>query len=285
MKVYIMYEVGGAMGIVSTSQMRGMFPSERAAGLTIPEETRRYVTTEINAAIEGAAQAGATEFLVNTGCPNGRYVLPYELDERAELIQGPWKPDGTMEGIDESFDAAFLLSVHAKRGNPQAVFAHSWSEDIIDYRVNGISIGEVGMAIFFASAVGVPVIMVSGDAHACDEAVELDSDIDTAPTKVGISRAAARSLHPKKVLQSIQEAATRAMTALPAREPLHLASPVTVEMDMLDGRLIPWWLSVPTVEANGPTGVKWQSPDYRAAHRLFMVMDMLHAAYFSLEEW
>jgi D-amino peptidase len=285
MKVYIMYEVGGAMGIVSTSQMHGMFPAQRAAGATIPLETRQAVTAEVNAAIEGAAQAGASEFLINTGCPNGRFVLPNELDERADLIQGSWKPDGTMEGLDESFDAAILLSMHAKRGCACAVFAHSWSEDIVDYRVNGVSVGEVGMAIYFAGALGVPVVMVSGDAHACDEARQLLGEIEIAPTKYGISRAAARSPHPSKVLRSIHDAAQRAIARLDSFRPAHLSTPVTVEMDTLDGRLIPWWLSIPTVEANGSTGVKWQAPDYQAAHRLFTVMDMLHAGYSALEEW
>jgi D-amino peptidase len=212
-------------------------------------------------------------------------VLPNELDERADLIQGSWKPDGTMEGIDDSFDAAILLSMHAKRGCPCAVFAHSWSEDIVDYRINGVSVGEVGMAIYFAGALGVPVVMVSGDAHACEEARQLLGEIEVAPTKYGISRAAARSPHPNKVLRSIQDAAQRALARLDSFRPARLPAPVTVEMDMLDGRLIPWWLSIPTVEANGVTGVKWQAPDYQAAHRLFTVMDMLHAGYAALEEW
>lgn len=285
MKVYIMYEVGGAMGIVSTAQMHGMFPAQRAGGSTLPLETRKIVTDEVNAAIAGAAEAGATAFLVNTGCPNGRFILPDALDERAELIQGSWKPDGTMEGIDESFDAAMLLSMHARAGTPRGVFAHSWSEGICDYRVNGVSVGEVGMAIYFAGAVGVPVVMVSGDSHACQEAIDILGDVETAPTKHGISRAAARSVHPNKVLCAIRDAARRAVARIGAFRPARLDAPVTVEMEMTDGRLIPWWLHIPTVEPLGARGVRWQAADYRAAHRLFIVMDMLHAAYAELEEW
>ena len=56
MKVYIMYEVAGTMGNIK-------------AGLEPDLEKNRAVTAEVNAAIEGAAKAGATEFLVNTGCP------------------------------------------------------------------------------------------------------------------------------------------------------------------------------------------------------------------------
>lgn len=285
MKVYIMYEVGGAMGIVSTAQLRGMFPSERAAGAEIPLETRKIVTAEVNAAITGAAESGASEFLVNTGCPNGRFILPDELDERAELIQGSWKPDGTMQGMDETFDAAMLLSMHAKARSPRGVFSHSWSETIYDYRVNGVSVGEVGMAIYFAGAIEVPVVMVSGDLYACQEAQAILDDIEIAPTKQGITRAAARSPHPRKVLHSIRDAARRAVERLDNFQPARLESPVNVEMDMTDGRLIELWLAIPTVEANGDCGVRWQAEDYRSAHRLFMIMDMLHTAYFGLEEW
>jgi D-aminopeptidase len=55
-----------------------------------------------------------------------------------------------MQGIDGSFDAMFILSMHAK-AHTRAVFAHTWSLNIYDYRVNGKSIGELGMAVYYAA--------------------------------------------------------------------------------------------------------------------------------------
>jgi D-amino peptidase len=266
MKIYIMYEVGGAMGYVNPQ-----------AG--DESEIRQAVTAEVNAAIAGAAEAGASEFVVNTGCPPANFVMLDKVDPRAQVIRGLWKPDQTMEGIDETFDAMFVLSMHAKAHTPRAVFSHTWSLNIYDYRVNGTSIGELGMAVYFAAAVGVPTVLVSGDTATCAEAKALLGDVEVAPTKESISWIAAKCPPPSVVLQRIHDAARRAIERLGDFKPAQLASPVTVEINMANPTLIPWWLWVPTVEPLGPSGIKFQAPDYRAAHRLFMVLQKVELAY------
>ena len=266
MKVYILYEVGGAMGYVNYNT-------------TDEQELRHAVTAEVNAAIAGAAEAGATQFLVNTGCPPANQIILDEVDARAEVIRGLWKPDQTMEGIDDSFDAIFVLSMHAKAHTPRAVFAHTWSLNIYDYRVNGISIGELGMAAYYAAALGVPTVLVSGDTATCAEAKALLGDVEVAPTKESITWIAAKCPHPTRVLQGIHDAAKRSIERLADFKPVQLSSPVTVEMDMVSPNMIPWWLWVPTVEPNGPIGIKFRAPDYRAAHRLFTVLQKLEQAY------
>lgn len=265
MRVYIMYEVAGAMGNVNP-------------GTKDDPQIRRAVTDEINAAIAGAVEAGAEEFLVNTGCPWNQAILE-ELDPRAQLIRGGWKPDQTMEGIDETFDALFVLSMHAKRGTPRAAFAHTWSFGIYDYRVNGMSIGELGMAVYFGAALGVPTALVSGDTATCEEAVALLGNVEVALSKEGISWISAKCPPNAVVLARIREAAKRAIERLDEFEPVQLSSPVTVEIEMVTPNMIPWWLSVPTVEPNGSCGVKFQATDYRAAHRLFLVLSKLEIAY------
>ena len=227
---------------------------------------------------QGATEAGATEFVVNTGSPWNQIPLE-ELDERAELIRGWWKPDQTMEGMDETFDAAFVLSMHAKARTPGALATHTWSFTIFDFRVNGTSIGELGMAVFFAAACGVPTALVSGDTATCKEAIDLLGDVETAATKESISWVAAKCRHPSLVLKDIREAAKRAVGRLGDFKPISLESPVTVEIDMVSPNMIPWWTAVPTVEATGPCGIRFQAEDYRAAHRLFVMMDKLHSAF------
>jgi D-amino peptidase len=267
MKIYIMYEVGGAMGYVDPKGGGDL-------------ETRRTVTAEVNAAITGAAEAGATEFVVNTGCPPANQVILDEVDPRAQVIRGLWKPDQTMEGIDESFDAMFVLSMHAKAHTSRAVFSHTWSLNIYDYRVNGVSIGELGMAAYYAAAVGVPTVLVSGDTATCEEAQALLGDVEVAPTKESISWIAAKCPHPSVVLQTIHDAARRATERLDEFKPVSLSSPVTVEIEMTNPTLPPWWVWVPTVEATGPSGIRFQAPDYRAAHRLFLVLQKVELAYY-----
>jgi D-amino peptidase len=259
MKIYVMYEVGGAMGHVTP-------------GLDPDPELNKVITAEVNAAIAGAAEAGATEFLVNTGCPPATHVIMDQVDPRAEVIRGLWKPSQTMEGLDESFDAMIVLSMHAKAHTPRAVFSHTWSFNIYDYRVNGTSIGELGMAAYFAGAMGVPTVMVSGDTATCEEAKQLLGDVEVGPTKERVP-------HPSLVLEGIHNAARRAIQRIDEFKPLKLSSPVTVEIDMTNPVMIPWWLWVPTIEANGPSGVKYQAENYASAHRLFLVLQKLEMAW------
>jgi D-aminopeptidase len=81
------------------------------------------------------------------------------------------------------------------------------------------------------------------------------------------------------VLERIHDAAKRAIERLDDFKPVELISPVTVEIDMTKPTLIPWWVRVPTVEANGPSGIRFQASDYRAAHRLFVVLQKVELAY------
>jgi D-amino peptidase len=265
MKIYIMFEVAGATGYADPHT------SDEA-------ELRRAVTAEVDAAIAGAAEAGALEFLANTGCP-GNHVLLEELDPRADLIRGSWKPDQTMEGLDATFDAMFVLSMHAKAHTPRAVFAHTWSLAIHDYRVNGTSIGELGMAVYYAAALGVPTALVSGDTATCEEARALLGDVEVAPTKESISWIAARCPHPAIVAERIHGAARRAIERLDSFAPVQIATPVTVEIDMIRPNMTPWWQWIPTVEATGPSSIRFQARDYQAAHRLFLVLSKLELAW------
>ncbi|MCK4516621.1 MAG: M55 family metallopeptidase [Spirochaetaceae bacterium] len=268
MKVYIMYEVAGANGYV-VSEKKDQY------------DVRKAVADEVNAAIVGAKEAGVMEFVVNTGYPASDHVDPYSVDPGAQLIRGDWKPDQTMEGMDESFDAQFILSMHAKARTPRAVGAHTWDMSVYDFRVNGKSIGELGMAAYFAAACGVPTVLVSGDTATCKEAHDLLGDIETVATKDSISWVSARCYHPSVVLENMRGAAKRAIERLQEIKPPRLSTPVTVEIEMSSPILIQYWKSVPTVQETGPCGIRYESPDYRAAQRLFLVLAKLYAAWYA----
>jgi len=60
MKIYLMTDMEGAAGVVNADDYL-------APGARYYEVARELVTGEVNAAIEGALEAGATEFLVLDG--------------------------------------------------------------------------------------------------------------------------------------------------------------------------------------------------------------------------
>jgi len=57
MKVYISADMEGVTGVTH--------PQDVIPGRSRYEQFRRFLTADVNAAIEGAARAGASDFLVN----------------------------------------------------------------------------------------------------------------------------------------------------------------------------------------------------------------------------
>src|SRR5699024_11455620 len=80
------------------------------------EEFRRLMTMDVNAAIEGAFQAGASEVLVNDAHWTMLNVIYEELDERADLIRGSCKKLSMMEGVQD-YDGVCLIGYHLKVGH------------------------------------------------------------------------------------------------------------------------------------------------------------------------
>ena len=96
-KIYISADMEGIGGVV-----HGDFTSIHGKEY---QRARKWMTQEVNAAIEGALAAGATEILVNDSHGSMRNILIEDLNPAAKLITGSPKPLSMMEGIDNTFDA------------------------------------------------------------------------------------------------------------------------------------------------------------------------------------
>src|SRR5215470_18310567 len=101
MKVFISVDMEGVSGIVDWAQCIAE-REDYALG-------RELLLGEVNAAIEGAIAAGATEILVNDAHSVMRNLPPAALAGRAAYLSGRFKPWYMMEGLDASFDAAIFL--------------------------------------------------------------------------------------------------------------------------------------------------------------------------------
>ena len=102
MKVYIMTDIEGVAGVSEWAH-------GNPAGVYY-ERSKRLLTLEVNAAVEGALEAGATEILVWDGHGPGG-LDPELLHPEAWLLQGKECPKGW--GLDETFDAMFFVGQHA----------------------------------------------------------------------------------------------------------------------------------------------------------------------------
>ena len=112
-------------------------------------------------------------------------------------------------GIDESFDAIIFIGAHAMAGKKDGVLSHTMSRNVVDYKINGVSIGECPYNAMYAAQFGVPVIMIVGDDITQEETKKFFGDIGTVVTKKAIGRTAAINKHPEVVKEEIKQIASK----------------------------------------------------------------------------
>jgi len=160
---------------------------------------REIMTGEVQAAIEGAKEGGATEILVCDAHDTGRNLLIEKLDRDVEVIEGSSYDFNMMAGISRDFDASFQIGYHSMRHTHAGVLGHSFSYSVAELRLNGIAVGESGLGAAIAGHFGVPVVLVSGDAHAVRQAKSLIKDLVEFPQKRALgSTASERSRQIKR---------------------------------------------------------------------------------------
>ncbi len=223
MKVFISVDMEGVAGV---THINDVLPKDGDY-----QTARKWMTAEANAAIEGAFEAGASEVVVADAHSAMRNLLPEELHEDALLVRGSPRPGTMMEGLDESFDAVFLVGYHSRAGNPKGVLAHTYVLPVYNLRLNGITVGESGFNAAIAGGAGVPVALTCGDDTLEAEVAEMLPWTERVVTKWALSFFAARNLSPKASRKRIKEGAKRALERLAEMQPLALETPVRLEVD------------------------------------------------------
>ena len=265
MKVYISADIEGISGVVDRDDaMPGGSDYERA---------RRLMTADVNAAIAGAYEGGATQVLVNDAHSKMHNLLVEELDARMELIQGMVKRGCMMEGLDETFDAAFFVGYHSRAGDPLGVMNHTmWSRGFQNVLLNGVPAGEIAINAAYAGQFGVPVALVTGDQTAVQEAQELLGTVESAITKQALGRFTARLLPPSTGQELTRQAARRALQRLKEFKPNVLPAPVTMGFELTSSAMADVCSWISGVEKTGTRSVQYTFNDWRDGMGMMQVL-------------
>jgi len=241
LKIYISADMEGVAGAVTSEQLGpDGFEYERF---------REFMTAEVNAAIDAAREAGATEILVSDSHGNGQNLLLEELPDDVMVVRSWPRPLMMMEGIDPSFDAAIFIGYHTSTTNPRGVRAHTMSSaNLTAVRLNGIPMPEAGLNAAIAGHFRVPVIMISGDDAIVDEARALLGPIEGAVVKRAISFHSARTLTPEAARTVIREKVKAAIGRLGDFKPYRLTTPITLEVSLKHYRPVELLGYLPMVE-------------------------------------
>lgn len=221
MRVFISSDMEGTAGIVDWSQCR--------PGGHDYELGRRLLLDEVNAAADGARDAGATDVLVNDAHGAMANLAPASL--RARYCSGRHKPRYMMEGLTAEFDAVLFVSYHGSMGT-HGVLSHTYNPRAIhEVRLNGNVVGESGVNLLVAIALRVPVVLVTGDQVAVDEATSLVPGITGVVVKEAVTRTAAVSLAPAEACARIREGAREALAARSPTAAVTVTAPYSLEVE------------------------------------------------------
>ena len=226
---------------------------------------RKIMASDLNAAIEGALEAGAKEIVVSDAHGGMRNLRPEEVHEAAYLIRGSPKPNSMMEGIKEGFDAAMYVGYHSMKGTQNGVCAHTISGSAVQgVWINGRETGEFGLNSALAGRYGVPSVFLAGDYAATVEAEAFVPGITTAAVKWAVGRYGAKCLHPNKAAELIKKQAKKALSIeFPA--PRVVDSPVEVKVKLASSTMADVSSLIPSLERVDGTTMKGVYDDYQTA--------------------
>lgn len=223
LKIYISADMEGVVGVVSGEQL-GPQGFEYA-------RFREFMTQEVNAAIQGAMAAGASEIVVSDSHGNGQNLLIEKLPNTVLVVRSWPRPLGMMQGIDETFDGAIFIGYHTATTNLEGVRAHTLSSArLADVRLKGVSVSEAGLNAAIAGHFNVPIIMVSGDDAVVKETTALLGNIEGAVVKWASGFHSAKTMTPEASYQLIREKAQRAVSRIREFKPYKLTAPIELDV-------------------------------------------------------
>ena len=271
MKILISADMEGATGVT--------WPADVQPGTEQWQRCRAMFTSDVNAAVAGFFDGGATEVLINEAHASMRNLLLESLDERAAMLTGRHKDLSMMEGIQHGdVDGVAFVGYHAGAGT-EGVLAHTYlANSITSVVVNGEPASEGWLNARVAEQYGVPVILITGDDRTCSDAASYAPAAETVAVKQCVSRYAAICRPPKATAEAIATAAAKA-TSLAVRQPPAQASAfrVTVEVDAAQLALAA--AIVPGVERAGVRTVEYEATSASEMMRCFKtVCTMISAA-------
>ena len=165
---------------------------------------------DVNAAVDGAFLGGAEHVTVLDSHGGGGNFDRSMLDSRADFDE---KSNGKWWGkVDDTYCGTFFIGAHAMAGTINGFLDHTQdSTRILNYCVNGRNMGELAQWAMVCAHYNVPVIMVSGDEAAVNEAIQFFGNIEVTAVKRGISRRKAILVPNDTAVENIRQACKKAV--------------------------------------------------------------------------
>jgi D-amino peptidase len=227
-KYMIRCDIEGVTGVVSYEQAEPGRP-EYSFG-------QRMFMSDLLALVKGLNAGGADEIVIYDEHYYGRNIDMDALPANTAAICGkpPYRADWA-GGLDGSFTGLILLGFHSKYGTPGGLLPHSYELDIKDLRLNGLSVGEIGMETAVAGDYSVPLVMMSGDSAGVNEAKILVPGARSVEVKVAVNEHGGLCYPAEVTKKNIFSTARKTAENISAAEPLVIKGPVVLEVELNEG--------------------------------------------------
>jgi D-amino peptidase len=268
-KLYISFDIEGISGITDVVDIDVNSPGFA--------QTRELSTRDVNAAIEGALEAGVTDILVYDSHGWGRRNVLYEgIHPKAKLLKGRVSSVGlNMPAMDGTFDAVFFIGWHARPSAP-GILSHCLNSRVFTaWRVNGTPVGEPELAAAVAGQYGVPLVLFTGDDCSCEEVRAWCPGCECVVTKCALDRFSAICLSKEVTYDLIREGALRALRRRADIKPFRFETPIRVEADTLFDHTAAAISLIPTIERKSLLTIGFESNDYVQAFRTIQAIQLM----------
>ncbi|MBW8821753.1 MAG: M55 family metallopeptidase, partial [Streptomyces sp.] len=270
MKILISADMEGATGVT--------WPADVLPGTPQWERCRAMFTSDVNAAVLGFFDGGADEVLVNEAHSTMRNLLLERLDERAQMLTGRHKDLSMVEGVQHGdVDGIAFLGYHAGAGQ-EGVLAHTYlANSITGVWLNDVPASEGHLNAHVVAEYGVPVVLVTGDDVACEDALGYAPEALKVAVKDHVSRYAAVCRTPARTAADIRSAAKAAAQLAVRQEPVQ-AGRFTIAVEFDAEHLAMAATVVPGVDRIGERKVAYTSETMYAGIRTFKAVTTIVSA-------
>lgn len=266
--LYISADLEGVAGVVSVAQtLETGFEYESA---------RAWMTHEVVAVCDAAADCGVERIVVSDSHGNGQNLLMDGLPGHVEVVRSWPRPLGMMQGIESGqYLGAILLGHHCGAELSDATLAHTFSGRLVTgLRVNGEAASETTVNTLIANHFETPVIMASGDATFTDYVQQTLPGASIVTTKVACARQSARTRGLSDVREDLFATAKRAILSAQESPPVvpGNADTLSLEVDFQRHKQAELLSYLPMVTRLSSLTIRYDAPDAPALSRFLMFL-------------
>lgn len=269
MKAFISVDLEGMPYVVIPGQLnlRGQ----------LYDEARRIATKITLITADELNKNGFDEVLIADSHGPMVNLIVDDLPEYVEIVRGFPRPLSMISGVEDCETASFL-GYHAKFGTAKSTFDHTYSgRSINKVEVNGITASEFLLNAYVAGELGVPVILVAGDAQLLNDDVKKYALwAETVALKHSMSRLSARSSSLLRIEKELRESVRKAVAKHKTGEAKVLVpkKPVRIGIDFLASHFADAAELLPSVKRIDGLKVEYTANSMVEAYMIFELLGL-----------